>query len=295
MPHLNKKILLCLVWVTILPVVLHGKAFSEPISLEDVEWQLVEMGGATVIPLPGGKRPTLFLNSANKKAEGFSGCNNYFSHYQLNGSSLKFGPIGSTRRACPDAESIIEWNFFATLEKTRAWGIKGNQLILFRDVDVLARFMINKVKESTPDLASLTIRSTVYRISPVTLTRGQFRTPAAPDSTSEVVVKLTDIQAFGTLSGESVGTVVVVTTLDGTGTFYELALLINNAQGWTNTDTVLLGDRVRVHSVAIESDHIVVAMTIHGSQDSMCCPTQEVRKRFIVQDDRLVMVSGRVH
>jgi hypothetical protein len=87
---------------------------------------------------------------------------------------------------------------------------------------------------------------------------------------------------------------VVVTTLDGTGTFYELALLIESAQGWTNTDTVLLGDRVKVHSVAIERDRVAVAMTTHGPQDPMCCPTLEIIKHFAVQSDRLVAPSPNI-
>ena len=291
MPHLKKKILLYLVWVAILPVVLHGKVFSESISSENVEWHLVEMEGAAVTPLPGGKRPTLLLNPANKKAEGFSGCNNYFSQYELKGPSLKFGLIGSTRRACPDAESIIERNFFSVLENTRAWEIKDGRLALLSGNDELVRFTINKTNDAVPDLDSLTIRSKVYTKSLVTLAHGEYRAAATPDSASEVVVKLTDKRAFGIWNGKLSGAVVVVTTMGGTGTFYELALLNESTQGWANIDMVLLGDRARVHSLAIERDHITIVMTTHSLQDPMCCPTLTVIKCFAVQGDRLVMVS----
>lgn len=294
MPYLGEKILLCLVWVTMLFTLLHGKALSESVSPEGIEWYLSAMGSAEVTPLPGGKRPSLFLNPANKKAGGFAGCNHYFSQYELNGSSLKFGLIGATRRACPDAESNIEWDFFAALEKTSAWEIKEGKLALMSGADVLARFAINNVNDAEPDLDSLTIHSTVYKTSPVTLTRGEFHKPAAPDSASDVIMKLTDKRAFGTLGGESVGAVVVVTTLDGTGTFYELALLIHSAQGWMNTDTVLLGDRVQVHSVAMENDHIAVVMTTHAPQDPMCCPTLKIMKRFALQDKRLLAFSDEI-
>jgi hypothetical protein len=144
------------------------------------------------------------------------------------------------------------------------------------------------------DLESMTFQSKVFQAGPVTLAQGEYRASAAPESASEVVVKLTDKRAFGMLNGKSVGAIVVVTTLDGTGTFYELALLIESAQGWTNTDTVLLGDRVKVHSVAIERDRVAVAMTTHGPQDPMCCPTLEIIKHFAVQNDRLVAPSPNI-
>lgn len=144
------------------------------------------------------------------------------------------------------------------------------------------------------NLESITFKSKVYQSEPVALARGEYRASAAPDSASEVVVKLTDKRVFGVLNGKTVGVVVVMTTLGGTGMFYELALLIESVesmQGWTNTDTVLLGDRVKVHSLAIERDHITIVMTMHRPQDAMCCPTLTVIKRFAIRSDRLVMVS----
>ena len=145
----------------------------------------------------------------------------------------------------------------------------------------------------TANLESMTFQSKVFQAGPVTLTQGEYRASAAPESASEVVVRLTEKRAFGALSGKSVGVIVVVTTMDGTGTFYELALLIESARGWTNTDTVLLGDRVKVYSVAIERDCVAVAMTTHGPQDPMCCPTLEMIKYFAVRNDRLVTPGGK--
>ena len=59
-----------------------------------------------------------------------------------------------------------------------------------------------------------------------------------------------------------------------------------------NTNSALLGDRVDLHSVAIENGQIVVAMTTHGPKDPMCCPTVEVTKRWSVRNDRLVAIAG---
>ncbi|HSE02145.1 MAG TPA: META domain-containing protein [Burkholderiales bacterium] len=142
------------------------------------------------------------------------------------------------------------------------------------------------------NLEALTLRSKVYTAAPVTLTRGEFRAPAAAGSASAVTVKLSDKRAFGTLDGKQAGAVIVTTSLGGTGTFYELALLGQADKDWVNTDSVLLGDRVNLHSVAIEKGQIVVAMTTHGPKDPMCCPTVEATKRWSVRNDRLVAVAG---
>lgn len=140
------------------------------------------------------------------------------------------------------------------------------------------------------DLDSLKIRSNVFSDGPVTLEHGEFRAPAAPRSASEIIIRLTDKRVFGVLNGRPAAGVIVATSTGGTGTFYELALLSKMVQGWTNTDTVLLGDRVAVHSIAIEGSSIVITMTKHGPRDPLCCPTQEVKQRFVVRGDQLVTI-----
>lgn len=61
-----------------------------------------------------------------------------------------------------------------------------------------------------------------------------------------------------------------------------------------NVDSIMLGDRVRVHGVDIKEKEILVNMTVHGPGDSMCCPTVRVIKRFAVRDDRLFAVSEKI-
>jgi heat shock protein HslJ len=88
---------------------------------------------------------------ANKKsAAGYNGCNNYFGQYELQGRSLKFGPIASTRRACPEAQSEVENELMVALEKTHSWVIKDGTLILLDGTNALARFIINKTSETSP-------------------------------------------------------------------------------------------------------------------------------------------------
>lgn len=138
----------------------------------------------------------------------------------------------------------------------------------------------------------MTYASPWFSSGRVTLSQGEYREPAAPVSASEVVVKLTGKQAFGTVSGKETGAVVLATATGGTGTFYDLALLTKETGGWVNTDMVMLGDRVKVSSIEIGNDGVAVKMTIHGPGDPACCPTLEVKKRYAVKNGRLVPVAG---
>jgi heat shock protein HslJ len=125
----------------------------------------------------------------------------------------------------------------------------------------------------------------------VHLVNGDYRGPAAPGSAAETVVKLTDARAFGKLGGKEAGAVVLVTDPGGSGTFYDLALLIKKPQGWINQDIAFLGDRIKIHSLAITDNHIGVDMTTQGPGDAMCCPTLHVVQRFVLRDNRLIKTS----
>jgi heat shock protein HslJ len=268
-------------------------AVSAPAGPEDVEWQLQEVAGRPAALPAGQKQPSLLLDAANKRASGFGGCNSFFCGYTLAGSSLTFGLVGSTSMACPDRETELERAFFGVLAKTREWKIVDNALLLMAGGKVLARFTTGEGDAGGVDPGSMTYRLKSVQTGPVTLIQGEYRAHAAPGSAAETVVTLISKQAFGLVQGREAGAVVLVVSTGGSGTFYELALLRPGAQGWSNTDTALLGDRVKVHSVLILNDQVVVAMTDHGPGDPLCCPTHEKTKRFAVRNDRLVPDAGQ--
>ncbi|HXY53655.1 MAG TPA: META domain-containing protein [Nitrospirota bacterium] len=138
------------------------------------------------------------------------------------------------------------------------------------------------------DLEGITIHSSWVSSGTVTLRNGEYRGPAAPGSATETVVRLTDPRAFGQVNGKNIAAIVLVTNPGGSGMFYDLALVEMRPRGWVYDDAVLLGDRVKVHTVGIEDNEIIVSMTAHGPGDAMCCPTSEVTRRFTVQADHLV-------
>lgn len=128
-----------------------GVASSSP-GIEGIQWYLIEVGGAPVSNSAGVQRPFLKLDAARKEAAGFSGCNNFFGKYTLSGAALKFGPLGSTRMACPDIQMNLETEFFKALDKTRAWRTDGEELLLLHESGILARLTAQDVATSTPTL-----------------------------------------------------------------------------------------------------------------------------------------------
>ncbi len=121
----------------------------------------------------------------------------------------------------------------------------------------------------------------------VVLTKGRYVEPAAPGSTSRVVIQLSDKRAKGTVDGRETAAAVLVSSGGGSGTFYDLVLMTRGPDGWKHTDTAFLGDRVKVHSVALAGREIIVDVTEQGPDDPMCCPTLRRTKRYLVQDGSL--------
>jgi len=121
----------------------------------------------------------------------------------------------------------------------------------------------------------------------VVLTKGRHAEPAEPGSASQVVILLSDKGAKGIVDGRETAAAVLISSGGGSGTFYDLVLLIWGPDGWKHMDTAPLGDRVKVHSVSLAGREILVDLTEQGPDDPMCCPTLRRTKHYLVQDGRL--------
>jgi len=93
-----------------------GATMHAAMGIEGTEWLLVEVSGIPVAPAAGERRPFLRFDAVKKQITGLAGCNNFFGGYKLDGSSLKFGPVGSTRMFCPDLEMGLETEFMKALD-----------------------------------------------------------------------------------------------------------------------------------------------------------------------------------
>ncbi|MFN8458965.1 MAG: WG repeat-containing protein [Anaerolineae bacterium] len=124
----------------------------------------------------------------------------------------------------------------------------------------------------------------------VKLTKGEFRQKYDETAASEFVVKLVEPKAFGDINGDGVEDAAVILTVDGggSGTFYYLAVVIDEQGQPKNVATTPLGDRSKIKSVAVDgAGQVVINMVIAGPDDPACCATQEVTWKFELQGTEL--------
>ena len=93
-------------------------------SLNNTNWQLRRLNDRRV-------RGNITASFTNSRINGNSGCNNYNGSYRQKGNALKFSPLVTTRRACPDRNlQRQENNYLRALRDTYSFEINRNRLII---------------------------------------------------------------------------------------------------------------------------------------------------------------------
>lgn len=100
------------------------------------KWVLTELDGHPVQISNTGKDAFLRFFYENSRMAGSGGCNEISSRVSINGSSLTFGEILSTRVLCIDSD--FENRFLDALRQTNRFDLKGNKLYLKKNRKVLA-------------------------------------------------------------------------------------------------------------------------------------------------------------
>ena len=122
---------------------------------------------------------------------------------------------------------------------------------------------------------------------------GEFREPVAPGSASKTIIRLSDSIAFGEMGGEPAAGIILVSDPGGSGTFYDLALVVLRGEDPTVIGTAFLGDRIVVNSIEIVDDKIKVDMITQSPEDAMSSPTLNVVNVYSMVDNlRLEQVES---
>jgi len=145
------------------------------------------------------------------------------------------------------------------------------------------------------DLTLEALQNAVYQgiyDEPVQLADGRYEgEPFVPGGASRPTVTFhPEVYAFGDLNGDGVddAVAILIESSGGSGNFRYLAAVINEGGAPVNVATQFVGDREQMQALTIEGGEITLNMVAHGPDDPMCCPTQEVTKRYRLQDDQLV-------
>jgi heat shock protein HslJ len=103
----------------------------DAIQLEGSSWTLTNIrdeAGDMAPALPG---VVVTMHFQVDQVSGESGCNTYSGSYTVDGNKLQFGPLATTRQACPEPETMKQENaFLSAMEQVGSYKINGNQLEL---------------------------------------------------------------------------------------------------------------------------------------------------------------------
>lgn len=108
--------------------------------ITDRDWELVTLGGRSDPRGAEGRRVTLRLEAAARRAGGFAGCNRYGGGFRLAGDSLSFEAMVATRMACADGMDL-EQQYLSVLPQLRRFEATDSTLTLSGPAGALARFV----------------------------------------------------------------------------------------------------------------------------------------------------------
>ena len=103
------------------------------VSLPGTSWQVraYNNGRQAVVSVAAGTRlDMIFAEDGN--VAGSAGCNRYSATFEVDGDSLRIGPVRATRMACPEPAGVLEQEaaFLAALEMVATWRAEGDRLQL---------------------------------------------------------------------------------------------------------------------------------------------------------------------
>ena len=95
--------------------------------LGGTSWQLQQLGAQGAI---AGSQPTLVFASAGK-VSGSGSCNQFNGTVTIDGKSITFSPLATTRMACAQALNAQEAAYLKALQQAQWFTVAGNTLTIY--------------------------------------------------------------------------------------------------------------------------------------------------------------------
>jgi copper homeostasis protein (lipoprotein) len=113
---------------------------DEPVPLSYTEWRLLELDGAPVETVEGGRAPHLVLDLEESRVAGSGGVNRIMGTFVLAEGELSFGPLATTMMAGPEEAMQCERAFLDALARVTSYELEGSTLTLLAGDEPVARF-----------------------------------------------------------------------------------------------------------------------------------------------------------
>lgn len=149
------------------------------------------------------------------------------------------------------------------------------------------------VNPLAPDvLANMEIKSELTADGVALLASGVYTEPVAPGSASVIEVQLQPFPiAYGQIDEQDAAAVIIAESGGGSGTFVNLALIVDQDGTAEHVASAPLGENVVVQELAIDNNQITLAMLTQGPDDPLCCPSQIVTQVYELQGETLALVD----
>ncbi len=105
-------------------------------------------------------------------------------------------------------------------------------------------------------------------------------------------VELTDKMAWGDLNGDGVpdAAIILRTFAGASGVLVEMVAVLNENGSPRQAAAAMLGNKVGVETLSIQSGEIVMYINKHAKDDPLCCPSRWVTEKYTLQGCRLAPV-----
>lgn len=113
--------------------------------IQETYWMLVSMEGVELQGPTDTRTAYIRFKEGKNEVNGFTGCNNFFGKYELNGDTVRLSDLGSTKMMCPAIEQ--ENRFLAVLERVDAYSIADYLLTLYDGGTAVATFKAGNDQE----------------------------------------------------------------------------------------------------------------------------------------------------
>ena len=108
----------------------HKGGSTEVAGITQGKWVLVKLDGNEVAAVGDDEAPYLAVDSTGTHVSGFGGCNRLMGALEINGDSISFPGLVSTRMYCEETQQL-ENSFLAALHAVKTYSIKGGELVLY--------------------------------------------------------------------------------------------------------------------------------------------------------------------
>lgn len=127
----------------------------------------------------------------------------------------------------------------------------------------------------------------------VNLHDGYYQTGSDPD---DFITARLEHYAIGDTGGDGNNDAAIILSSQGmgSGTFYELTALITGNREISQTNSIVIGDRVKIESLSIEQGRIILDVVTHTPDDPSCCPSERGMRRFHIDGKRLVETNKMI-